>query len=706
MIDGDSVAYIDRSGNGDLTEPADRVELDAEATGKIKLGNPGAYKAMHVFPLGEVAGTKLVFQLWVRDPDFDLSKNKQHGEVLRQWDKNKWVNGTLYRIAKDGSQAQNPLLLTSSPADAQITHFDGPLTFELKWLDQQRLEPWPKQTVFDVNIGTRNLVAKGSEAQGFGSTRLTTTEVPANVHPVATFEFPAASPHGTPIIREVQLDQRCCGDTFYALFTLPPECKSGNVKVTVECPLWAEHYVLPGEFKIPINQGFSRYGEFTYVMFHNLDIKIEDAVDALRKRGLNVFIQPDRLVINESGKPAFSVTLVRNKNVLEMSAELAKGSKYSEKLGRCDARFEVGFDPEKVLSEPKTLEEIQVALRELTDGYLYNTWDKALTDGTGAAAAEVSQKITGGQPAAVSASAAVAGDTNAGWVKYEHNPVLGGKLGTCFDVSVLKEGATCRMWFSWRPKKSIALVESQDGFHWSEPRIVLGPTSSGWEDDVNRPAVIKQPDGYHLWYTGQAKGHSQIGHATSKDGVTWTRASDKPVLSPEAKWEKVAVMCPDVIWDEEAKQFRMWYSGGEQYEPDAIGYATSQDGDHWTKAPENPMFNADPKSAWEQHKVTACQVVKHRDWFYMFYIGFRDVDHAQIGLARSRDGVHNWQRHPANPIISPTPGGWDHDAVYKPSAIFDGERWRLWYNGRHGGVEQIGLATHLGEDLGFPSSPQ
>jgi predicted GH43/DUF377 family glycosyl hydrolase len=292
--------------------------------------------------------------------------------------------------------------------------------------------------------------------------------------------------------------------------------------------------------------------------------------------------------------------------------------------------------------------------------------------------------------------------TRAGWVKYDHNPVLGGKLGTCFDMAVLKEDFAFRMWFSWRSKKSIALVESQDGYHWSDPQIVLGPTSSGWEDEVNRPAILKRTDGYHLWYTGQAKGHSWIGHATSPDGKAWTRASDKPVLFPDAKWEKVAVMCPDVAWDAGVKRFRMWYSGGEQYEPDAIGYATSSDGNLWTKSAGNPVFTADAKSDWERHKVTACQVLKHGDWFYMFYIGFRDVDHAQIGLARSRDGISNWKRHPNNPIVVPTPGGWDQDAVYKPAVIFDGQRWLVWYNGRHGGMEQIGVATHAGEDLGFP----
>jgi beta-xylosidase len=100
--------------------------------------------------------------------------------------------------------------------------------------------------------------------------------------------------------------------------------------------------------------------------------------------------------------------------------------------------------------------------------------------------------------------------------------------------------------------------------------------------------------------------------------------------------------------------------------------------------------------------VTACQVVRRGDWYYMFYIGFRDVDHAQIGVARSRDGVTGWERHPDNPIVRPTPGGWDQDAVYKPSVLFDGQRWLMWYNGRRGGTEQIGLAVHVGEDLGFP----
>jgi len=76
----------------------------------------------------------------------------------------------------------------------------------------------------------------------------------------------------------------------------------------------------------------------------------------------------------------------------------------------------------------------------------------------------------------------------------------------------------------------------------------------------------------------------------------------------------VAVMCPGVIWDERTKLFRMWYSGGEQYEPDAIGYATSPDGLHWTKAPSNPVFGPGAEKVFDQARVTGCQVLQRGGW--------------------------------------------------------------------------------------------
>lgn len=293
-------------------------------------------------------------------------------------------------------------------------------------------------------------------------------------------------------------------------------------------------------------------------------------------------------------------------------------------------------------------------------------------------------------------------ECGAGWAKYAGNPVLGGNLGTIFDVSLLKAGpGEYRMYCSWRDKKSIALAESRDGLTWSNPVVCLAfDDHSRWEKDLNRPVVLRKDGFYHMWYTGQAGGHSWIGYATSTDGRQWTRRSAEPVLSPELPWEKVAVMCPHVLWDEAEAQFKMWYSGGEQNEPDAIGYATSADGLVWKKHPANPVFACNRQNAWEQHKVTACQVIRREHDYLMFYIGFRTEEYAQIGMARSRDGIHTWERFAQNPIIRPGPG-WDASAVYKPYVLQEPDQWRLYYNGRRQGHEQIGIALHQGADLGF-----
>ena len=259
------------------------------------------------------------------------------------------------------------------------------------------------------------------------------------------------------------------------------------------------------------------------------------------------------------------------------------------------------------------------------------------------------------------------------WLKHPQSPVIGGAYGTCFDISVRRENNAFTMWLSWRPKASLARLTSADGITWDgPPHIILGPRpETGWENDINRPSVLFHDGLYHLWYTGQNATHSAIGYATSPDGLTWTRRSDTPVLKPEAAWEKSAVMCPHVIWDDAQKHFKMWYSAGGHYEPDALGYATSPDGFAWEKHPA-PVLLPDPSNPWEQHKVAGAQVIPHNGGYLMFYIGFENEDHAQIGMARSRDGFA-WERCAENPIIPSGPtDAWDADACYKPYALFDG----------------------------------
>lgn len=297
-----------------------------------------------------------------------------------------------------------------------------------------------------------------------------------------------------------------------------------------------------------------------------------------------------------------------------------------------------------------------------------------------------------------------------GWRKLVGRAVVGPEFGTTFDVAVIWDEERYKMWFSWRPLRSIAYTESTDAVHWTRPRVVLtGVFGSPWEgDEVNRPTVVKKDGVYHMWYTGQMftkenqMARSCIGYAVSTDGIHWERRK-RPVLQPETAWEKYCTMCPHVLWDEEAKRYKMWYSAGEMAESDAIGYAESNDGIVWTKHPANPVFVPTDENQWEVTKVQACYVLKRNDgWYYMFYLGIGDTYYAFCSLARSRDGIGGWERHPDNPIVAGDDGMWDFGSVCKVCVLEEADRYIMFYNGVNAGGEQLGVAEHPGKDL-FPA---
>ncbi|MEE1043199.1 MAG: hypothetical protein UH854_04470 [Clostridia bacterium] len=278
--------------------------------------------------------------------------------------------------------------------------------------------------------------------------------------------------------------------------------------------------------------------------------------------------------------------------------------------------------------------------------------------------------------------------------KYEHNPIYGSKeLGTCFDVYVTRENGKYRMDFSWRAKDALAVAFSDDGINWSEPIITLpADKTSGWEDMVNRNCVLKIDGKYKMWYTGQARGYSFIGYAESDDGLTFKKVFDEPIIIPERAWEGESVMNPCVLY--ENGKYRMWYAAGETYEPNVLAYAESDDGINWVKSKINPIFVADENNLYEQDRVGGCQVVKTDDMGYlMFYIGYENIDKAQICVARSDNGITGWERFDGNPIVTPDAGMWDGDACYKPSFLWneDTKQWMLWYNGRNEIDEFIGV---------------
>jgi hypothetical protein len=98
---------------------------------------------------------------------------------------------------------------------------------------------------------------------------------------------------------------------------------------------------------------------------------------------------------------------------------------------------------------------------------------------------------------------------------------------------------------------------------------------------------------YHMWYGAFGDpGISRTGHATSADGINWVRdPADGPVIDSESAWDSLWLFPNNVVFDETRGLFEMLYSGRPSAaDPwNHAHHATSPDGISWTKHPLNPV---------------------------------------------------------------------------------------------------------------------
>ncbi len=300
--------------------------------------------------------------------------------------------------------------------------------------------------------------------------------------------------------------------------------------------------------------------------------------------------------------------------------------------------------------------------------------------------------------------------STAGWGA-PRGPLFPKGFRACQDAFVLKEDGRYRMWFSWGDARLIAHSESADGVTWEYPTVVLPAlTGSPWEGhEVCRPCVMKKDGKYRMWYTGKmyptefTAAASCIGYAESDDGLTWQRRAE-PVLRPQEAWEGRGATYAHVQWDEAEQLYKMWYSAGEIREADAIGYATSRDGVSWRKFGQNPIFAHRDGRYFEVSKVEGACIVRQDSWYYLFYMGVDGDGITGIGLARSKDGVTGWERHPSNPVYAGTDGAWDWLGARGPSVMVDGDTVKMWYTGLNRLGRSIWMLEHPGAGLAFDTA--
>ena len=192
-----------------------------------------------------------------------------------------------------------------------------------------------------------------------------------------------------------------------------------------------------------------------------------------------------------------------------------------------------------------------------------------------------------------------------------------------------------------------------------------------------------------MWYWGNSKGISQIGYATSQDGVNWEKYSENPILltGSSGSWDEIEAGFPSIHYQDGI--YKMWYTGKSTNSSYALGYATSSDGINWKRYGSNPIISGTAGS-WDEQGVLGARVLFDGEKYRMWYSG---QDTGKIGYATSTDGI-SWQKSANNPVLSTGfSGEWDDQNVYFPHVIYSDGNYKMWYGGSHNGFLAIGYAT-------------
>ena len=173
--------------------------------------------------------------------------------------------------------------------------------------------------------------------------------------------------------------------------------------------------------------------------------------------------------------------------------------------------------------------------------------------------------------------------------------------------------------------------------------------------------------------------------------TVWQRYSGNPVIPGPAGGGYA--FSPSVLFDASANLYRMWFTARTYGETWSIYSAISNNGVTWFAYVVDPVLQGG-SAYFDSDGVVYCSVIREGTGYRMYYTGVRGCCGIALGLATSSDGIH-WTKSSANPVLSPSPAGWDSQGVSQPQVYFDGSTYFLYYEGKNGAYAQIGLATSV-----------
>ena len=233
------------------------------------------------------------------------------------------------------------------------------------------------------------------------------------------------------------------------------------------------------------------------------------------------------------------------------------------------------------------------------------------------------------------------------------------------------------------------LPDEQNWQRRKDPVLSATTTKQVWSSVTHgKPCVIRADGVFKMWYTGSPSGarrktNGGFGYATSNDGIHWTEFEDNPIVTNEQLPFGRVMQNPFVRYDFEDRIYKMWVSVNTVWDVDEEGTLKeyrNQAG--YGESPDGLTWTFHPEPITRSSYMPC--VLKLDDGTYLMWVNTKPDDNPDF----SSLVTHIFRLRSDDGLrweeegLAVTPSGIYKSCPY-PFVMRDRGGWAMWYGGHY-----------------------